>query len=129
MHAKAEGSMDTDLALQYREARETLIRLNPLDAGAWDAALRESHIRPYGIHHGLMFSGDFLGYVDLLSPNGEAYTEFRSIAVRPARREVYGKTPDGQIQYAGDLLTVAAWKVAKEWDWDAAYHRNRRRRP
>lgn len=129
MHAKGENGMDPDLALQYQEARQALVRLYPLDAEAWNRAVPETKIRPYGIHHGLMFSGDFLGIVDLLSPDGRAYIEFRSVLVRPTRREVYAKTPEGNIQYSGYLLSAATWRAAEKHDRDVTCQRNHRRRP
>jgi len=121
--------MHYDAAFEYRKARENLIKLYRLELAAWDAALPETQIRNYGTHHGLMFSGHFLGIVDLLSADGEAYVEFRSVPVRPARREAYGRRPDGQIEYAGYLLSAVAWKAMQDDGFDAAYHRNRRRRP
>jgi len=120
-----------DAALLYRKAREILVQLYPLEPAAWDQAIPETHVLPYGFtgEINLIQSGDFLGFVARFSPGGQPYLEFRSVPVRPTRREVYGKTAEGQIEYAGYLVSDVAWRAEEHHERDATYHRNHRGRP
>lgn len=121
--------MQYDAALEYRKARENLIKLYRLELAAWNAALPEPQpFRTY-FEHGLILSGEFLGHVAIVSLDGQPYSEYRSLQVRPQRRDVYGMTADGCIEYVGELLGLPAWKEMERRDRDATNHRNHRRRP
>lgn len=87
------------------EAQKELVRAFVAQTAAWDQGTVEANITPLLVDALLKIeNGTHIGYVYRLALTGEAFEEFRSTkASRPGRLHVYGRTPSGEIQYAGSM--------------------------